>query len=333
MRRHLRLASGVLLLASAIFAVAPGFADSGHPKSSMPRERRCDRACLYRVLDQYLAALADKDPWRLPWGESARVSENDVELMIGDGLWGTISGFGSYQLKFADPVTGQVGFFGNVSENGAISPYALRLEVEDGRIVQAETLVRRKADEADLLGEPTFVDKPVLNETLPPAARVPRERLIAIATGYFNTLQLNDGTLFTQFDDNCNRTENGVQTTNNPALAPKSFTLTLGCAEQFKLGNFRYDDRLRARRFPLVDEERGLVLGIVFMDHSGRLGTYKLTDGRVVEAHYRRPHSYYMMELFKVNAEGKIRQIEAVFMTVPYHMTSPWYVQVNGSAP
>jgi len=34
-------------------------------------------------------------------------------------------------------------------------------------------------------------------------------------------------------------------------------SMTLGCKAQFELGNFRYDDRLRARRYPLVDVERG----------------------------------------------------------------------------
>jgi hypothetical protein len=74
----------------------------------------------------------------------------------------------------------------------------------------------------------------------------------------------------------------------------------------------------------LVDVERGLVFAGAFIDHSGRLGKFTLTDGKVEESRYRRPHSYYLLELFKINKEGKIRQIEAVFMSVPYHMPSPW---------
>jgi hypothetical protein len=297
--------------------------DAAATKSAVPKERACDRACLYKFLDQYLAALQDKDPGRLPWARTARTSENNVELMIGDGLWGTITKLGDYKLRFADPSTGQVGYFGAVEETGPLSPLALRLKIEDGKIVEAETSVRRKADEGNFMADPKFVVKPILNEIVPEAERQPRERLISIADGYFDTLQLNDGTLFTQFDDQCQRVENGVQTTHNPELAKLSFTLTLGCAEQFKLGNFLFDDRLRARRYPLVDVERGLVLAGTFIDHSGRLGTYKLTDGRVAESRYRRPHTYYLVELFKIR-NNKIQQIEAVFMTVPYHMPSPW---------
>ena len=321
-RRHSVAALACGLICSAIL-LASFAAGAAAAMSAVPKDRVCDRACLYKFLDQYLAALRDKDPNRLPWARTARTSENNVELTIGDGLWGTISGMGDYKLRFADPATGQVGFFGAVQEHGPLSPYALRLKIEDGRIVEAETSVRRKADEGNFMADPQFFDKPILNEIVPEQERQPRERLISIADGYFDTLQLNDGTLFTQFEDTCNRVENGVLTTNNPELVKLSFTLGLGCAEQFTLGNFLFDDRLRARRYPLVDVERGLVWAGTFIDHSGRLGTYKLTDGRVVESRYRRPHSYYLIELFKIR-NNKIQQIEAVFMSVPYHMPSPW---------
>ena len=146
--------------------------------------------------------------------------------------------------------------------------------------------------------------------------------MVAVANGYFDTLQLNDGKLFSEFDPACNRVENGLLTTNNPDK-PLGETSALGCAEQFKLGVYRYDDRLRARRYPLVDEERGIVLAAGFIDHSGRLGEYRLTDGRPAVSVIRHPHSFYFIELFKI-VNGRIRQVEATFITVPYNMPSPW---------
>jgi hypothetical protein len=316
--------SGVALGVLAGLSLQSSAASLSPAVNAIPRDRQCDRTCLYQVLDQYLAALVHKDPWSLPWSTFVTTSENNVLLTVGDGLWGTISGMGSYTLRMADPLTGQVAYFGAVNESGAISPMVIRLKVEEGRISEAETLVRRASSEGHVMAEPSYVDKPILNEVVPGAERQRRERLISVSNGYFDTLQLNDGTLFTKFDPHCNRVENGVQTTNNPALAPLSFTLTLGCAEQFKLGNFRYDDRLRARRFPLVDVERGLVLSSAFMDHEGRLDTYQLTDGRTSRATYHQPHTYYMLELFKIDKESSIQQIEAVFMSVPYHTRSVW---------
>jgi hypothetical protein len=288
----------------------------------------CDRACLYDLVDRYLAALVRKDPAGVPWADRVMFTENNVVLEIGDGLWGTITGLGDYELKFADVAHGQVGFFGVVQETQDSSGYAMRMKIEDRRIAEVETIVIRVADMGGIGGGPNpfangkFEDKPILLEDVPVAQRRPRERLISVADGYFDTLQLNDGVLFTQFDKDCNRVENGVQTTNNPSATLFAIA-RLGCEEQFRLGFYRYDDRLRARRFPLVDDERGLVLGAGFIDHSGRLGTYTLTDGTTVESPIRRPHSFCLLELFKIQ-DGKIRQIEAVFVNVPYHMPSPW---------
>jgi hypothetical protein len=286
----------------------------------MPRERSCDRACLYKALDSYLDALRHKDAWRVNWSKDALTTENNVVLQIGDGLWGSITKLEAYDLRMADPVTGRVAMFGAVNESGAVSPFVVLLEVREGSVGRVETLVRRKASDPRIMAEPTFERKPVFDETIAVQDRLPRARLVSIANGYFDTLQLNDGTLFTQFDDHCNRVENGVQTTNNPSLKNLGISLTMGCAEQFRMGYFRYDDRLRDRRFPLIDEERGLVLASALMDHAGRVRTYRLSDGSTAESHYLAPHSYYMFELFKINAQGRIRQIEADFLTVPYYM-------------
>ncbi len=84
---------------------------------------------------------------------------------------------------------------------------------------------------------------------VPEAQRRSRARLISIADGYFDTLQLNDGTLFTEFTDDCDRVENGLQTTNNPNIEGYPIA-AMGCAEQFRQGQYIYDDRLRDRRFP-----------------------------------------------------------------------------------
>lgn len=283
----------------------------------------CNRECLYGVLDQYLHALTAKNPEGVPWAKFVKNTENNVSLRVGDGLWGTITGFGSYNLRFADPTSGQVGFFSVVTETRTTSVYALRLKVEDGKISEVETVLRRPEGSGPFPNPPNLVDKPVLNEMVAPEHRVPRARLIALVDGYFNTLQLNDGTLFTQFADECNRIENGLQTTHNPDLVKIIPVANLGCADQFRMGNYRYDTLLRARRYPLVDEERQLVLAGGFIDHSGALGTFKLTDGTVIDSPMRTPSTLCLMELFRIQ-DGKIRQIEAVFIGVPYGMPSPW---------
>lgn len=280
-----------------------------------------DRAALYRILDDYLAALAARDPARLRWATAAKSSENNVMLAPGDGLWATIDGIGDYQLKFADTATNQVGYFGSVIEPREESAFCMRLKATpDGEIAEAEMIVVRNSEYGMVLPDPKFWTKPILEANA--EAPVGRDELLRLSNGYFDTLQLNDGTIRTKFAPDCNRVENGVQSTNNTALDLFSWA-ALGCEEQFKLGIYRYDDALRARRFPLIDEERGLVLAFGFIDHSGRLGEYRWTDGGAHVSPIRRPHSFYLGELFKID-HGMIVQIEADFISVPYGMPSPW---------
>ena len=106
---------------------------------------RPGRAELEAMAEAYLDALAAKDPSRLPWADQVIFTENNVQLMIGDGLWNTISARRPYyDLKAADPETGQVSWFGIVEERGHPAIMALRLAIRDGRIAEAETIVCRE---------------------------------------------------------------------------------------------------------------------------------------------------------------------------------------------
>jgi len=312
MKRVLFAVAGILLFGALC-------AQPIHAQSSAP-SGNCDRQCLYGFLDQYLKALAANDASRLPWAKNVKYSENNVLLEPGDGIWGTVTAVGPYDLRAADTLNGQVGFYGVLQETKDWSPFALRLKIEDGKITEAETIVSRNG-EGVFPPNPNMVEKPIFNEIVPPELRRPRERMISIADGYFNTLELNDGTLFAPFDPACDRSENGVVMTHNPAATTPNGKLS--CGEQFELGYYRWDDRLRARRYFLVDEEKGLVMAGGFIDHRGRLGSYKLADGRTVESSIRKPHSFCFLELFKIR-DGKIRQVESVFFSVPYNMPSPW---------
>jgi hypothetical protein len=319
--RNFARAAGVcaLLLASALGAATSAQASSA-AQSELPN---CDRQCLYGFLDQYLAALKAKDASRLPLARNFRYSENNVMMKFPDGVWGTITGFSDYNLRTADPAEGAVGCYGIVQETNSTSILSLRLKIVDRKIAEAETIIRRSEGAGPFPSKPTLTSNPVFEEIVPADARSPRERMIAIADGYFSTLQLNDGALFAPFYDDCDRWENGLLTTHNQDLAKIIPTASLGCAQQFKLGNYRYDDRVRDRRFFLVDEERGLIMTAGFIDHAGRLQNYVLTDGTAVKSSMHTPSTLCFLELFKIRG-GKIQQIESVFIGVPYNMPSPW---------
>jgi hypothetical protein len=297
----------------------------GFLASAPAQAAECDRACLYGYLDTYMAALAAHDPSTLPLAEGVRFTENNVEMTLPDGVWSTFSKKGDYDLRFADLATGQAGLYTVVYEHDNPAIMALRLKVAGGEITEIESLLGR-FEEGRPFPSPfplNLKPQPVLEAMLPEGQRLPRNEMVTIANGYFDTLERNDGTLHTKFDPACDRVENGIETTNNSEKAKESRFYGMGCEAQFKLGLYRYDDRIRDRRYTMVDEERGLVWSSGFIDHSGRLLSFPLTDGTTRTTHYKTPHSFHFMELFKIE-DGGIRQVESLFITVPYNMPSPW---------
>jgi hypothetical protein len=307
-----------------------GWAATVHEKGDRPGEH-CVRECLEGIARKYLDALVQRNPSAAPLADHVTFSENNVSLRLGDGLWGTITGRGPAvsELFFTDPDTGEVGFFGAVDEHGVPGFFSARLKVEDRKITEIETVVNRIAPLPPGVSPPPFAVKTpkdlqhfaAMTEAVPPAERVSRGRLIDIANGYFSTLQQNDGTLFTAFDDECSRLENGNITAGDPnsAYAPAKLT----CAEQFKRGAYRFDSGVRDRGFMLVDEERQLVLTRMFLDHNAVLTDFKLADGTPAVSGFKTPSTLCALELFKIR-NGKIFRVEAVYINVPYHMPSVW---------
>ena len=284
-----------------------------------------ERQALYDQADAYLAALAARDASRLPWAKHVVFTENNVQLALGDGAWHTVTAVrDTYTLRCADTETGQVAWFGVIEERGDPALMGLRLKIGADGIEEVETIICRAMEFGPF---PQIDDarrpRPILLEDVPLERRSPRARMISIADGYFDTLQLNDGQLFTEFTEGCDRIENGLQTTNNTSM-PDYPIAAMDCAEQFRQGQYIYDDRLRDRRFPLVDEEKGLVLAAGFIDHSGKVVDVSWTDGVTkTKSVFHFPHSFALLELFKIDG-GKIAGVEAVFVTVPYNMSSPW---------
>ena len=281
------------------------------------------RADLEATMDVFLAALDAGDSARVPWAQDAVFTENNVQLSLADGIWNTIDAVSpDYHFTAADVATGEVSWFGHVVEGPDTSVACIRLKVASGTIAEAELVICRPHE----LGpfpqiDPERRPREILLADVPEGQRNTREEMIAIANGYFETLELNDGTLHTEFTDDCDRIENGLQTTNTDI---EGYPIArMGTADQFRLGQYIYDDRLRDRRFPLVDEQKGLVLAGGFIDHSGKVVDITWTDGSKHKSIFHYPHSFALLEVFKV-VGGKIAAVEAVFITVPYNMVSPW---------
>ncbi len=309
------LAVGACLIALPAAAQMPGEASAWTAVA-------CDHACLVGFLHRYMDALVHKDPARAPLAQGIRFTENDVAMPIGKGLWRTISGASDKGLEVADTKTGEAAWFGLVYEHGNPAYYAMRLKVEGGRISQVETVVVRHEGLPMPFGPPEkYTHDPAFAEPLKPEERKPRERLRAVADSYFNTVELNDGTVFAPFDEDCGRTENGISTTAGNGIGAAA--IAQGCEAQFKLGIYRINKRVRERRYFLIDEERGVVVGTGFFDHANSFDSYQTTDGKTMKTALKWPNSISLMEAFKIR-NGKIWRVEAIFTYVPYAMHNPW---------
>ena len=278
----------------------------------------CGRACLIEIADRYMAALVDKDWSGLPWAERVRFTENDVAMMIGDGVWGTVTKIDEAPFKLADPVTGNVLWAGIVEEHGQPAYYAMRLAVVDGKIADVETVVAREGTPAHFAPTEGYSVDASFAETLPEAERRPRERLIALAEGYYNTMQLNDGALLGEFAPDCKRVSNGVDWTHGEGAPAR------GCRAQFAIGYYKPVDRVRARRYPIVDEERGVVVAFALLDHAARFTEYRTLDGQTLSIPVEYPNSHRVVELFKIR-NGAVERVEGFAVFQPYLMPSLWH--------
>ena len=309
-------AAGMLVVAlasSAALAQAPG-----EPSAVAPN---CNRNCLVGMLHGYLDALSHKDRGRAPFARTVRYVENNVEMPLGEGVWGSVGGLSATGLEVADAVTGNAAWFGTVQEHGGGAFLTVRLKVENGQITEVESVIQRSPTHPAPFGDPAKLQHdPAFQELLPAEQRRERERLIAVANGYFSTVEQNDGQIFTAFDPDCQRTENGISTTSG---AQGAAAIAQGCESQFKLGIYRINKRVRERRYPIVDEERGIVVATGFFDHANTFDSYKTTDGKVHATALKWPNSISLMEAFKIR-NGMIYRVEAVFTYVPYFMHSPY---------
>jgi len=312
------------VVAASLLGLDPAHAAPAKPVPHHPAAS-CARACLEGFVDRYLDALLAHDPHRLPLAAGVKFTENGQRLALGDGLWGTIDAREGYSLYFADPQAGEVGAFVTVKESGRHQILGLRLKVGAGKIAEIESLVLRPKP-GFVFGAPQDLkDKPIFHQALTPSQRRSRAELVRIANSYFEGLTHATETL-TPFDDNCQRIENGVITANNPDPGPHGMAMwKTGCHAQFATHFSQFITRIDDRRYPVVDEARGLVLAMVTFNHAGRMKTQTLADGTVspVPPDMTVPFSFEIEELFKIQ-DGKIMRIEALVNPVPYGMTSGW---------
>lgn len=315
------------ILAGALIALSGScFAQSKH----------CGRACMIALTDQYLAALVKHDPSGLPLSKGVRFTENTAEIRIGDGLWvGASEAPTTFKIYAVDPESNQVGFYGVMKENGRPLIIALRLKVVDSEITEIEHVLARniRPDRMQNLITP----RAAFLTDVQRSEHTPREDMINAANSYFESIEHGNGEL-APFAEDCERHENGGQTTHNATPVPWPVPMgsaaddhamailgTLTCAGQVDSGILSFITRLWPRRLGLVDEQKGLVFAFPMFQHRGAVHDIKIKGVPGVDVVHMNGGTSNLQagEIFKIRG-GKIHEIEAMGVSLPYGTKSGW---------
>ena len=261
--------------------------------SAMAAANDCDRACLKAALDQYLTAVTTHKPSAAPLFAGFRQTENAVVVPLGSGVWKSATALGKVQRKYLDAVSGQAAFYGTIEEGGTTAVVTVRVRVEDRKITEAEWYIARATDPGlngpaqpgqpppNLWNPEALASNPPPDRVLPKSARASRELLLAITNSYFDGITSHDGSIV-MADPRCDRVENGTSMGNRggrggaargaqaapaaPPAQPAQPALS-SCAAGFANLNVQL---VAARRFPVVDDEAGVVLALaVFIRRPG----------------------------------------------------------------
>ena len=134
--------------------------------SASAAAQTCDRTCLIKLSDNYIAALVAHDPKQAPLAADVVTVENVKRIKPGEGLWTSLAaGPDSFVIHVPDPVSQQVGVLALAkSSDGKPDDIAVRADVEiPERKLKMTMSFRRNTDSslpASHTAELTFILPP-----------------------------------------------------------------------------------------------------------------------------------------------------------------------------
>ena len=318
-----------LMLTSALGGCAKPAAEAEKPV--------CDRDCLLKLTDAYVASFARHSLDGVAIEPTAAIVENVKPIKAGEGLWKDVTaGPTSFQVHVPDPVNETAGWLGMMQVGGKPTMVALRLKLDkDGKIAEAEHLYAA-VDGPSLKN--TEALRPGLTSEVPAANRLDHAKLIAIGRSYYDALDDNDGTKM-PFAADCERHENGMITAGPnagggpPGAKPPAHPTPHDCAGQISAGVFQYIKTIGNRRVFAADPVTGLVMGLSQFHHPMDFTSYpvKAADGTTTQTRRDegmfknlKPFDLPAAHIFKVGADGKVHEIEAMGFTAPLDAASGW---------
>ena len=307
------------------------------PATAQAQATDCDRACLIKLADDYVAALVAHDPARIALAADAVTVENARKLARGEGLWSTATaGPTTFAIHVPDPVSQQVGLLAMMQVEGQPALVGIRLKREGGRIVEAEHMIARNLSPGQIANLTT--PRPALLRPVPEEYADSRGRLLHIGMSYYDALDLNNGA-YTPFADDCERRENGFQTARNPMVRNTpggngqtdpafAYLGGLGCEAQMNTNMWEYIDTIENRRVEIADPVTGLVWGMSHFHHDMKEESYRLigvpgTTERRITASTGAGFDLPAIHIYKIWG-GEMHEIEAMGFVLPYMSPTGW---------
>jgi hypothetical protein len=273
----------LLLLSFLIFCV------SGSGTAFAQRSAGCDRSCLSQVMDRFVEAMLAHTAQAVPLADTNEVRQNTAVMALGATAWKDVKTIRS-RWVVSDPLTGNVVLRAGVElADGKPGYISTRLKVlEGGRIADVEI----SADTSPrVVGPYVWNLDPRLPDVLPPDQRMTRVALQALAARYFHSLSTH-AAIAGDFDAGCDRFHSGQRITNVGANTVESGPART-CASSLE-GNVPWGPNSEAR-FPVLDEERGIVFGVTLLHY---------LNGPA-------PRQMYVSEVFKVIG-GRITRVDNI---------------------
>jgi hypothetical protein len=193
---------------------------------------------------------------KAPLAKNIRYTENAVDVKPGDGLWKTATALGQFQRIYVDAVQGQAAYFGLIEEAGMPAIVSVRLKIVDRKVTEAEAIIGRKG--ASLYAPEGLIEHGPSDKPIDKSLRSAREQMIAAADSYFDGAQSQNPAIVLQ-RPGCDRFENGVKMTNRAGTGAGGVAVNKDCAGT--LENSKQIAAVVNRRYPVVDEEAGVVMG------------------------------------------------------------------------
>jgi hypothetical protein len=270
----------------------------------------CDRACLTGFVDAYFNALIGNNASALPQAARARITENSSEKPLAQTFWDAAAET-TYRFDIVNTRRGDTGTEAILRNTDGTKTFLMvRLKVAAGAITEIETIKANKGDANGLWDDARLTTvSPALKLSIREADRDSYFDLIAAAESYWRAFQTNGTPLYhrARLLPDSLRFENGLQTTG--VVRDGVFNDT---SKGFDEGRF-IGRNIWDRRYPVVDEERGIVLSIV------RFGLKAGAKSQSTAT----ANDRLVAEFFAIKA-GQIQEIHAVLFNLPDAKPTNW---------